>query len=195
MQRSDEALAQIGHALELDPLSLVVNCHKGWIFYFARRHEDAIEQLQKTIEMDEDFLLAEYFLGLVYMRTAQYTEASNQFAKAREDGKDHPATVAGLAAALALCGKKSKANELLNGLEAIAKRQYVDPYYFVMPQLALGNEERAFNWLEKAYEERSVYMSNLKADPALDSLRSGNRFTRLLRRVGLPHDAGSVSAP
>jgi TolB-like protein/Tfp pilus assembly protein PilF len=185
MQRFDEALVQIRLASELDPLSLVVSCHKGWILYFSRRYKDAVQQLLNTIEMDENFALARYFLGLVHFQTGQFAEASSQFNKARQITNDHPAALAGWAAAKALLGDKTQAMEIVKKLEQLSTKTYVTPYYMALTQLALGNKDETFHYLEKAYEERSAYMSNLKADPALDSLRSEPRFARLVRRVGL----------
>jgi TolB-like protein/Tfp pilus assembly protein PilF len=185
MERFDEALAQIRLASELDPLSLVVKCHKGWILYFSRRYKEAIQQLLSTIEMDENFPLARYFLGLVYIQTGQFAEAAGQFSKARQITNGHPAALGGWAAAKAFLGDRTVAAETVKKLEQLSTKTYVTPYYMALTQLALGNKDETFRYLEKAYEERSAYMSNLKADPALDSLRSEPEFTRLVRRVGL----------
>jgi TolB-like protein/Tfp pilus assembly protein PilF len=184
LQRFDDALAQMKLALELDPLSLVVNSHKGWVLYFARRYQDAINQLLDTIEIDSNFSVAHFFLGLVYMQTAQYAEAARHFIRTRETTNDHPAAIAGLVAATARLGKKTEAKKLLAELENLAERRYVIPYYLTLAYLGLGDHPRAIQWLERSCEDRSAYMSNINADPALDPLRDSARFEKLVRRVG-----------
>jgi TolB-like protein/Tfp pilus assembly protein PilF len=186
MGRDDEALSQIGLALELDPLSLVINTHKGWVLYFARRYDHAAEQLLSTIEMDESFAAAHYFLGLVYLQTRQHQDAAKQFRKAAEISNNHPAPVTGLARTMAVSGSRKDALKILKEVEEMAVRRYVAPYYLAVSHLALGNKQRTMEWLSRSYEERSPYMSNLRRDPELDGIRSDAAFTKLLRRAGLP---------
>jgi TolB-like protein/Flp pilus assembly protein TadD len=188
MGRDDEALRQIGLALELDPLSLVINTHKGWVLYFARRYDHAAEQLLSTIEMDESFAAAHYFLGLVYLQTRQLQDAAKQFRKAAEISNNHPAPVTGLARTMAVSGSKKDALKILKQVEEMAGRRYVAPYYLAVSHLALGNRQRTMECLSRSYEERSPYMSNLRRDPELDGIRSDAAFMKLLRRAGLPSE-------
>jgi TolB-like protein/Tfp pilus assembly protein PilF len=188
MGRDDEALRQIGLALELDPLSLVINTHKGWVLYFARRYDHAAEQLLSTIEMDESFAAAHYFLGLVYLQTRQLQDAAKQFRKAAEISNNHPAPVTGLARTMAVSGSRKDALKILKEVEEMAVRRYVAPYYLAVSHLALGNRQRTMECLSRSYEERSPYMSNLRRDPELDGIRSDAAFMKLLRRAGLPSE-------
>jgi tetratricopeptide (TPR) repeat protein len=190
MGRDDEALRQIALALELDPLSLVINTHKGWVLYFARRFDHAVEQLLSTIEMDERFAAAHYFLGLVYLQTQQYEGAAIHFQKAATVSNNHPAPITGAARTLALSGKKEKARKILAEVEESAARRYVAPYYLAVSYLALGSRERALQWLDRAYEERSPYMSNLRRDPEFDGIRSDPSFMKVLQRAGFPNQRG-----
>jgi hypothetical protein len=75
--------------------------------------------------------------------------------------------------------------KILNELEDLSKRKYVPPYWIATIYAGLGEKDRAFEWLEKASEERSGGMVWLKVDPRLDSLRFDSRFVGLLRRVGI----------
>ena len=185
MKRPTEALAHIQTAMQLDPLSLVSNCHKGWVLYFARRYDDAIQQLLNTIEMDGNFALARYFLGLVYLRSGRFGDALTQFTKAKENSNGHPAALAGLSAAHAFLGTKKESRKILAALERLRSHRYVPPYYLALVHVSLGDAARALDWLEQAFEERSGYLSNMLADPALDSLRRDPRFINLMSRVGL----------
>src|SRR5262249_16214741 len=96
--RLDEAFSEIDRALELDPVLVVINCHKGWILYFARRYDAALIQLRNIIDMDPNFALARYFAGLVYVQKGMFGEAIAEFKSARENAENHPAALAGLSA-------------------------------------------------------------------------------------------------
>jgi len=194
MGRDEEALRQIGLALELDPLSLVINTNKGWVLYFARRYEHAVEQLLSTIEMDESFLPAHYFLGLVYLQAGQHQDAAICFQKAAAISNNHPAPVTGMVRTMALSGRRKDALKILEEVKASAVRRYVAPYYIAVSYLALGNKERTLQWLDRAREERSPYMSNLRRDPELDAIRSDPSFVKLLRRTGFPADGKAKQA-
>ena len=90
-----------------------------------------------------------------------------------------------LGRAYAVAGQREEARKALDELQTRAKRGYIAPFFFANVYLGLGEKEQAFAWLEKAYEARSWYLTWLKVDPALDSLRSDPHFADLLRRVGL----------
>jgi len=184
MKRFDEAMEQIGLAMVLDPLSLVVKCNRAQVLYFARRYDDAIAQLLDAIEMDAEFPLARFVLGLVYLQTGQYGHASQQFAKARETTHGHPAATAGLVAAMAHTKNKVEAKKSLEELERLADQKRGIHYYLAVAHLGFGDTTRAFQYLEKACDERSESVSNFNVDPALDALRSKPDFKKLLRRVG-----------
>jgi TolB-like protein/Tfp pilus assembly protein PilF len=190
MGRFGEALAQMDSALDLDPFSLVINSHLGWILYFARLSERAVKQLQETVEMDSQFAIARYFLGMAYEQSRQYDAAVKEFEAAHTFGGQHPGPIAYLIHASGLAGKMSQAKRYLEDLKNAASRRHVSPYFFAVAHAGMGEIETAFAWLEDAYRERSGWLVNLNVDPAIDPLRSDARFTDLLRRVGLPVKRG-----
>ena len=186
MGRFDEALAEIKRAHQLDPLSLVVNLALGDVFYYSRRYDEAIEQYRKTVEIDSDFAYAYAWLGRAYLQKGLYAEAIAKLEKARELSGGEPLIVAWLGYAFALTGEKDKARDMLDELKERSKREYISRYYLAIIYAGLADKDQAFEYLEKAYAERSNWMLRLKAEPKFDSLRSDQRFTDLLRRVGLP---------
>ena len=186
MGRTGDALEHIADALHLDPLSLVVYCNRGWILYLARRYDEAASQLRNTIEMDQSFALAHYFLGLVYLQQTRHADATAEFQKARDSSDNHPASISGLAVAAASGGDKTLARRLLKSLEELARRRYVTPYYSALIHAALENKTQALDCLERAFEDRSPFLTNIRTDPALDSLRRERRFGKLLQRMRLP---------
>jgi tetratricopeptide (TPR) repeat protein len=181
----DEALAEEKRAQELDPLSLVINTHVGMVFYYSRRYDQAIEQCQKTLELDPHFVQARLALGVAYEKKARLEEAMTEFQKASVLSGGNPTTLAMLAHAHALSGKKNEAIKILDELQALRDKQFVSPVHLAIVYLGLGEKDRVFEWLERAYEERSNYLVYLKVEPIADNLRSDPRFIALLKKVGL----------
>jgi DNA-binding winged helix-turn-helix (wHTH) protein/TolB-like protein/thioredoxin-like negative regulator of GroEL len=183
--RHDAALAEIRSAKELDPVSLIVSTNEGWILFCARQYDSAIEQLRKTVELDPNFANTHYKLALVYEAKGMYKEAVQEFLKDYTLSGRSQETVATLQAAYSESGWEGFCRRQLNHLNKTSKEGYVSPKYFVLAYLQLGEKDRAFEWLEKAYEERSEVLLYLKVDPRFDPLRSDPRFEELLRRVRL----------
>jgi len=176
--RLDEAQAEMQRALELDPLSLIINTGLGWIAYFMRYHGRAIEIYRKTLELDPNFLMARYRLGQAYEQKGMLAEAIAEFQSTR----------AGLllAHAYALSGRGDEARRLLKELTDLSKRRYLNSYDIAAIHVALGEPDAAFEHLEHAYEEKSGWLIYLKVDPRLDPLHADPRYTDLLKRIGLP---------
>ncbi|MBA3512916.1 MAG: protein kinase, partial [Pyrinomonadaceae bacterium] len=185
MERHTEAIAEMKRAQELDPLSLVINTDVGWIFYYARQYDQAIAELRKTLEMDPNFVRAHLRLGLSYLQKSMNEEAIETLQKAKGLSGSSTEIVAFLGYAYAVSGMKGEAQKILTDLQERSRRRYVSPYYVAAIYTGLGDRDQAFNWLEKAYEERSGWLVNLEVEPMFDSLRSDPRFEDLLRRIGL----------
>ena len=186
MGRFDEGIEENKRGVQLDPLSLRANANLGQSLYFSRRYAQAIEQLRKAIDMDPNFWVAHSDLGLAYEQKGQFPEAIAELQKAVLLEGAIPAPTALLGRAYAVSGKRAEAQKVLDELKERSKRSYVPPYNIAIIYTGLGEKDQALAWLEKAYAERSFYLTLLKVDPDLDSLRSDPRFQDLARRVGLP---------
>jgi Flp pilus assembly protein TadD len=172
-------------AVELDPLSLITNASYGRAYHAARQYDKAIGQLRKTIELDPSFSRAHLYLGWAYEGKGMFNEASAEYAKARELDNS-PVMIASLAHVFAVSGRRGEAQRLLTELEQLSKQRYVSAFDVALVHTGLGDNERAFEWFEKALQERSSALTWLKVDARLDRLRSDPRFQDLIRRVGLP---------
>jgi serine/threonine protein kinase/Tfp pilus assembly protein PilF len=184
MGRFDEALPELKKALELDPLSLIINTGLGRMYCGARKYDEAIDQLKTTLEIEPNFAEAHFQLALAYEGKGKYEKAANSFQKSVELFED-PTMRGWIARERALAGKKDEARKLLEELKTLSKQQYVSPYMIAIGYVALGDREQAFQWLEKVYEDKSYYVVWLKVDPIWDSLRTDAHFQDILRRVGL----------
>ncbi len=179
----DRAIAEGKRAVELDPLSLVINADLGQDYFIARRYDEAIAQLRKTIEMDPRFYLTHWDLGQVWQLKGQLNEAIAEYRKAVELNDD-PFVLALLGQAYARAGQREEAQRILARLSGEAKSRYVHAYSFALMYLALGDKERAIDEMERAYRERAGGdVSWIKVDPLLDDLRGNPRFEALVQKV------------
>jgi TolB-like protein/tetratricopeptide (TPR) repeat protein len=185
--RSDDALAEMNRALELDPLSPVTNLAPGLRLYYSRQYPLAINQFQKTLAMDSLFVPAHVFLGRAYQQTARYPDAVAELRKALELSEGDTNELAALGQALAISHQDSEARKILQQLTERSQQTYVQPTWVAVIHIGLGEKDQAFDWLQKAYEDRSAWLVYLKVDPFFDPLRSDPRFIDLMRRVGFPN--------
>jgi serine/threonine protein kinase/tetratricopeptide (TPR) repeat protein len=186
MQRPEEALVSIRRAHELDMLSLPINTHLGWAFYFFRRFDDAIKQLQATLELDPDYILAHFALGQAYTQRNKYREAIAELQTAASLSGRLPPILAALGYAYALAGEIDQAQHLLTELIESSSVKYVSAYDLALVNIGLSQKETAFDLLSTAVKERCGWLIFLNIDPVLDTLRADPRFRDLIRLVGLP---------
>jgi TolB-like protein/Tfp pilus assembly protein PilF len=184
--RFDEAVAEDKRALELDPLFLIFNHAQAWPYHLSRRYDQAIEKYRKTLEMEPNFPRTHLRLGEVYAAKGMYREAIAEYEKFSALGGGSTMALALIGNARALTGERREALRALDELTAASKQRYVPAFHFAIVYAGLGEADQAFVWLNKAYEERSQFLVDLKFIPILDPLRSDPRFVDLVRRVGLP---------
>jgi tetratricopeptide (TPR) repeat protein len=183
--RLEEAVQEMKKALELEPASLVMNTFMGATLYYAGRYDEAIDQCRRTIQMDPNFAVAHWHLGLAYEQKQLLDAATEEFRKAISLSGGSPLMKAALGRAYAKAQKTHEANEMLNELNELAKRQYASAYELATIYVALGNNEEAFQLLAKAYAEHSFHLVNLNVSPQFKSVRSDPRFQDLVQRIGL----------
>jgi len=172
-------------ALELDPLSIPCNLGLGWSYYFSRKYDLAIEQYRKTLEIAPDIPMALYGLGLTYQHKNLPQECFSEIQKAYVSSGGEAAAVMLIAAIGALSGQRETAQAELSRLQALASQKYVPAVYFALIHAALNNLDDAFEWLQKACEERSSYLIFINLQPAIENLRSDSRYQILLKKIGL----------
>jgi DNA-binding winged helix-turn-helix (wHTH) protein/TolB-like protein len=187
MLRHEEAIRAALRAQELEPVSLETNSHVGAALYRARQYDGAVEQFRKTLELDPEFIDAHVILGLTLVQKGMYREAIAEFQKAIALTRNNPGIVSVLGYGYGMAGMKGEAQEVLKELDKLSRQgTYVSAFSKLTLYMALGEKDRAFEWLERAYEERFWYLGLLAADPLFDPLRSDPRYADLLRRMNLP---------
>ena len=184
MGRHDEAIAETKKAAELDPLSLIINTFVGWNYYCARKNDSAMVAFNKALEIDQGFPWAHLYLGWSYLQMQRWDEAIHQLILASQS-YENPLMLASLGRAYALAGRTREAQHVLDTLTNLSKRRYVSAYNFALVNLGLGQKNRTFDWLEKAYQERASVLFHVKVDPSWDPLRDDPRFRALLKKMDL----------
>jgi TolB-like protein/Tfp pilus assembly protein PilF len=185
MGRQDEAFAEIKRAQELDPTSIWVASSVGGIFLHLRQYDRAIEELRKAIEMDPHFALTHIYLAEVYRLKGMNEEALIEYHKAATLYGVSPGIVAARKEAYTRFGWKGFWQKQLDMNKEQANASYVRAWYLAVPYGYLGDKDQAFNWLQKAYEERDSFLVFLNTGlPQLDNLRSDPKFAELMRKIG-----------
>jgi len=183
--RTEEAIATIRRARDLDPLSLIIGTAVGRVHHFARQYDVAIEECWKAREMDPGFAGAHLDLGLACVQKSMFHEAIAELRQALTLSGGQSLALAVLGYALARAGDTTAAVDVLAQLHERAKRRDVPTLHAAYVQIGLGNLEQAFELMEKSYRERAGLLVFLKVEPIFDPLRSDPRFTDLLERLGL----------
>ena len=182
--RYDEAIEQIRIAAELDPLSRIINASYGESLGYTGRHEEGAEQFRKTLELDPSWALGHMFLGQNYELRGLFSEAIPHYEKAMELA-DTPYGLGDLGHAYAKLGRVDEAHAVLERLEELSKSRYVAPLERAYVYAGLGDLDRSFEWLEKAYDERSSNLLWARVLPIGKDIEHDPRFSDLIRRIGL----------
>ena len=183
MGRDDEALREAQLAQQNDPLSLVINAELADYYRRAGQVDTALAQIHKTLEMDPNFVRTHQTLGNVYLETRAYEKAIAEFKLARQLN-ENPRSIAVLGHAYAVAGNKGEAHKIIEELESLSTKQYVGGRYIASIYAGLGENDRAFYWVDKAYENHED-ATFLTRDEDFKPLRSDPRFAERLRRFGI----------
>lgn len=184
MGRTEESIAEVEKAFELDPLSLSTNTARAVPYLRSGRYAEAIEKLQPALELDKDFSLALLYLGRSYAGMGDHKEAIAQFQKTiKNPGGSSPFFTTALINSFAKDGQRKEAEEQLNGLIKLAEKHSVSNYVLARGFAPLGHKEKAYENLEKALQQRDGLMTILKTDPNFDELRDEPRFQEILRKM------------
>ncbi len=181
--RHAEALAKIKLARECDPLNLRINALEGMLFLYAGQTDEALASLQKTLELDPDYRLANMIAARAYTEKGKFAEAEAATRKAREFSADSSEPIAYGTYASVKSGKPREARAALDELLTLSKTRYVPPYNFALIHNALGESQKALDYLEKGFAEKDVRMVFLKVEPNWKNLHSEPRFIDLMRRM------------
>ncbi len=180
MGRHDDAVATAAKAAELDPLSLSIQLNVGVRLYYARRFDRAVAQFQRILELEPEYASTHYWLGLALQQEGRSAQAIAELRRV-----EGPSAVGPLGFAYAVSGRSSEARQMLTELAKLQKESpsYVSAYDLATICSGLGRKDEAFEWLNRALQERATYMTMVKVDPLLDPLRADPRFATRVKRM------------
>jgi tetratricopeptide (TPR) repeat protein len=184
--RHEKAMAEIQLARQFDPLSPRINANVGLVLCNARRYDQAIEDLQKVLDLDPHNRAAHYYLAQNYLQKGLDQQALAEYEKTLTVPGSPPYAKTILALCFALAGKRAEALKIMEEIIEILKNKGIAFYWIAILEIALGEKDQAFQWLEKAYQMRDPWLRWVKVDPRLDPLRSDLRFQDLLKRMKFP---------
>ena len=186
LARKDESLAMIQRAHELDPMSSIINATISWVQLSRNNHQASIENSLKLIELDPNFGFAYDNLGLAYLKTGRNAEAVTTLEKAAQLTDRYGFVLGNLGYAYAATGKRTEARAIIKELEAKYTRKEANGLSIAAVYAGLGDKDKAFEWLEKDFQNRDGYLPDITVSIPLESLRDDPRFKDLLKRMGLP---------
>jgi TolB-like protein/class 3 adenylate cyclase/Tfp pilus assembly protein PilF len=182
--RFDQAIVEGKRAIELDPLSPIINTDLGYTMFNARRYGEAIAQLRQTLEIDPTFYYAHYTLGMALQVKGDLPAAIAEYTKAQQLTDNNLRARVLLAAAKAQSGDKEAAVQMLSELQELSRNRDVRAFWRALLYLSLGNREEAIRWLEEGVANHDDMDVNfIKVDPLLDPLRGDPRFEALVQKV------------
>ena len=185
MGRTEESLAASKRCLEIDPLDHVSNIHMAWHYQFSRQYDEAIDQCHTTNDMHPNSFWLPYFFAMAHQQQHKIGEAVAEYKKSVQMSGGVTFTTAGLGHLYASNGDRSRGRAIYDELVARSKAAYVPAYDVALVCVGMGWTDQAFDWLGKALDERSGWLTYLNVEPRLDTVRGDPRFDELLRRVRL----------
>ncbi len=179
-------ITEAARMLEISPGLAKAHLQLGWAYYFARQYDDALVQFQKGLEMNANAELVLY-IAWAYREKGMYKEALAEFLKVKQivPGFSKVVLLGHSGNAYARAGNQAEAQKAIQELIELSKQRR-GTWEVALIYAGLGDKDRAFEWLEKAYNMHDKGMVYLKVDPPLDPLRSDPRFMVLLRRMNFP---------
>ena len=176
----DEAIAHLRNAEKSDPLSPAISNAVCTVYLRKGLIDEAVAAARRSQQVDPNYIYHDPVMGLIYRETGQYDQALAVYMKAEE--LTHSPS-AGLAITYARMGRKEDSRRVLNHLLEKARTGYVEGNKIASIYVALGENDEAFRWLERAYVEHSGGLYDIAFDPDFAAIRSDPRCADLLHRI------------
>ncbi|MHC4084334.1 MAG: protein kinase domain-containing protein [Planctomycetota bacterium] len=184
--RFEEAVKEMERAFELDPVSVVINKDLATAYFFTGQLDRTIEFSTKALEIEPAMQFAHYHLGLVYLERSMYEEALEEFQKENQLQPYTPEVSNPLIVLTYMrMGKKELAKKFLEQAVEQSKQRYTPPYNLASLYFAIGDKDKGFEFLNKAYDEQDCWLIILKLGPVFETVRSDPRYIAMLKKMNL----------
>jgi len=192
MGKFERAKEEIREAQQLDPFSPIIGANLAQYSYYERRYDDAIENINKTLKMAPDFWVLRHYRALAYAMQGRHEEAVSELRDlvgSPGEGplkagtvEENPEVASSLAFAYANAGKRGEAEAILKRLSTLSEQRYVSGLYFAIIYAGLKDNDRAIEYLNKAFESKHPGLVLIRVEPVFDNLRTDDRFKQLTSR-------------
>lgn len=176
-------------AEELDPLSPMIHAQGAWPYLDADKYDSALEELDKALELDPSFVPARWIRIEVYLAKSMFEETLTELERVLPALQ--PLSIenkAWIGSIYAVAGRTEEAKKILRECEEASANEHaedVNHSALALIHFKLGNTDRAFDWLERAFEARTATPFEVKFYPPFDELSSSPRFNELLKKTGV----------
>jgi len=184
--QSEDAVTELGRALQLEPLNVHFIWNKAAFHYFARQYDEALELSMKGLELDPKSAALHWILGLTLVQEQMYERAVEEGEEAVHISGRAPFFLGGLGYIYGAEGREENALQVIRELGHLSQQRHVSPFWTGTIYAAIPRNNEAFLWLERAREERAPWMVYVKVLPWFDKLRADPRYYRLLQRMNIP---------
>jgi len=186
--REQEAFTEINRAHQLDPLSTIIKVDGGFVHIWARQYDDAILECKKVANEDPTFAYTHVCLAQAYWAKHMYPQVVGEWKVYGQLSGDRRESdfASAMEQGFRSGGWKGALTKGIEARQTQRKTGYASAYQIAILYADLGDKNKAFRWLNTAYQERDTYLYGLRTDFLLDPLRSDPRFAELVRKVGLP---------
>ena len=182
--RVDDAIEGVTRALAMEPLSLIISAQVGRMFYYARQYDQALDQ-ERVSSWIRTLRRHIYISGGCTSSRGSTEEAIGELQKGFDLSGSESEMAGALGHAYAVSGKRGEAERVLATLKDRSKQQYVAPFDIAVIYAGLGDKSATLEWLDKAYDDRSTWLTWIKVDPRFDSIRNDPRYRDLVRRISV----------
>jgi tetratricopeptide (TPR) repeat protein len=184
--RLDEGLAEIKRGLDLEPLDINMGGTLAWAYLITAQKEKALEQAQKTYDLEPSHPIGRWILIQISSEVGKYDQAISMAEQWLQTDPTNQFALRDAGIAYAKSGQRNKAEEMIGRFRLLAKTQYVPACRIAAIYVALGDTDKAFEELNKAFESRDWELFRLNADTYWNPLRNETRFKEMLKRLNLP---------
>ena len=194
-ERFSEAKMAMDKALQLDPLSPQINTDKGFSLFYTKEYDQAMMVLRNSLAIEPRNALAHIWLGRVYQEKKMYKDAIGEYEKTLIGIKDWPVALAAIGYVYGIIGQKPEAEKMLIRLREVSGSRYVTPYGVALIYASINDRDKTFEYLDKAFEEKSNWLVWLKQDPRWVVVSDDPRYQNLVAKVGLLKKNPPVKTP
>ncbi|MGQ0542215.1 MAG: tetratricopeptide repeat protein [Blastocatellia bacterium] len=186
-RRFEEGIAEIKRGLELEPLDMNMGGSLASAYFFAGRKDEALEQARKVHDVEPTHPIARWILSQAFLEKGMYEESRAHNERWLQDDPTNQFALRDAGIAYAKLGKREKAEEMIARLREVGKKEYIPTNRIAVIYGALGELDKAFVELEKAFDARDWELYRSDIEPYMNDLRSDPRFAVLVKRLNRPN--------